>query len=32
MLDVTLVAALPNSLTGAVRQKRALSVVEGEAA
>jgi tRNA-2-methylthio-N6-dimethylallyladenosine synthase len=32
MLDVTLVAALPNSLTGAVRQKRALSVVEGVAA
>jgi tRNA-2-methylthio-N6-dimethylallyladenosine synthase len=32
MLDVTLVAALPNSLTGAIRRKPVLSVVEGEAA
>ena len=32
MLDVTLVAALPNSLTGAVRRKPVLSMVEGEAA
>jgi tRNA-2-methylthio-N6-dimethylallyladenosine synthase len=32
ILDVTLVAAGPNSMTGAARQKPALSFVEGEAA
>jgi tRNA-2-methylthio-N6-dimethylallyladenosine synthase len=32
IVDVTLVAAGPNSMSGAVRQKPALSFVEGEAA